>query len=661
MIGRRSAVWIVAVTLLAFSASPAIAQEGGTDDGLALAIDAAYDVRLDEGLVSVTLSVSATNTLDDMTDEFGVTRFYFDELVLVVPEEATDIRAAATDGSLDVVATPRDVGGVAEVSIPLIPRLYSGQTREFTVSFVLEGRPPRSDTELRVNPAFAWFYVWAYGDPGASSVSVTLGPGLEVEILGDRLDRSVDEAGRQLLRAGDIEDPDAWVAVISARNDTALETSSISIGDATVTLQSWPDDDEWASGVAEVLTDGIPVLEEITGFEWDRDLSVTQSFGPYIDGYAGWYLEGLDEIEIGEELDAHLVLHEVSHAWFDDDLFAHRWITEGLADAYAALAVERVGAPGWPEPSVLVSGLGNQPLNGWDEPTFDERTIDRTEDFGYAASWQLMARLIDEIGPDRMAEVVAAAEENLIAYRGRGTPEEVGPVDDWRRFLDLLEEVGGSATAADLFAEWVVTDDDLTLLDRRQTIRARYGDVLGVAEGWGLPLDLRMALNDWEFGPASEEIDDAVLVFDARERLEAAVVVAGVAPPSLEQRFEEGADGELLAAELAAQTTVLDTVSDARRSVERPRSFVEIIGLWGDDPDGTFEQAIVAVVDGELETAREAATLAEASIGAAADGGLVRIAVAALVVVVGVLLGWITSRGRRARLTSDEPVETPAI
>ncbi|MGF1666461.1 MAG: hypothetical protein ACFCVC_09345 [Acidimicrobiia bacterium] len=629
-----------------------------SDDGLSLAIGASYDVRHEEGLVAVTLDVSATNTLADRTDEFGVTRFYFDELILVVPVEATGIGAASSDGPLEIVTTPRDVGGITEVSIPLAPRLYSGQTRELTVSFVLEGSPPRSEIELRVNPAFAWFYVWAYGDAGSSSVSVTLAPGLEVEVLGDRLDRSVDEDGRHLLRASDIDDPDAWVAVVSARDDEALERSTFPIGDGEVTLQSWPGDDDWATSVADVLVTGIPALEEITGFEWDKDLSVLQSFGPYIHGYAGWYVGGLDVIEIGEDLDAHLVLHEVSHAWFDDDLFAHRWITEGLADSFAALAVEEIGAAGWPEPSVLVSGLGNRPLNEWNDPTFDDRTIDRAEDFGYAASWQLVDRLIDEIGPDRMAQVVAAAADDIIAYRGEGPPEEVGPVDDWRRFLDLLEEVGGSSTASDLFAEWVVTENELGLLDQREAVRGRYAGLLAGADGWALPLSLRLAMNEWDFSAASGGIDDAQLVFDARQLLEAAVVGAGVAPPSVEQRFEDGEDAEVLAAELAAQTTVLETVGEARRSVDRPRSALEVIGLWGSDPDGELARAIAAVAEGDLETARQNATTAGTSIALASDGGLVRIGVAVVVAVAVGLAVWITRRGRRARVTVDESVET---
>ena len=30
------------------------------------------------------------------------------------------------------------------------------------------------------------------------------------------------------------------------------------------------------------------------------------------------------------------MLHEIAHTWFNEDLFEERWITEGLADEFAA-------------------------------------------------------------------------------------------------------------------------------------------------------------------------------------------------------------------------------------------------------------------------------------------------------------------------------------
>lgn len=74
--------------------------------------------------------------------------------------------------------------------------------------------------------------------------------------------------------------------------------------------------------------------------------------------------------------------------------------------------------------------------------------------FKYRIAWWLVHQLVDEIGVDRMAEVTDAAFDGTIAYRGSPDPEpalEHGA--DWRRILDLLEEVGGSQRAAQVYAD----------------------------------------------------------------------------------------------------------------------------------------------------------------------------------------------------------------
>ena len=42
-----------------------------------------------------------------------------------------------------------------------------------------------------------------------------------------------------------------------------------------------------------------------------------------------------------------------------------------------------------------------------------------------------------------MRRVLAAAQDHQIAYAGQRAPETVSGPNDWRRLLDLLDEVGG--------------------------------------------------------------------------------------------------------------------------------------------------------------------------------------------------------------------------
>ena len=57
---------------------------------------------------------------------------------------------------------------------------------------------------------------------------------------------------------------------------------------------------------------------------------MVETASPYLYGYAGWYMPFESVIEVGDELDQHVMLHELAHIWFNDDLFEGRWINEAL-------------------------------------------------------------------------------------------------------------------------------------------------------------------------------------------------------------------------------------------------------------------------------------------------------------------------------------------
>jgi hypothetical protein len=403
-----------------------------------------------------------------------------------------------------------------------------------------------------------------------------------------------------------------------------------------------------------VLVDGVPVLEELTGFEWRTDLTVVQGFGPLIHGYGGWYVDGADRIEIGEDLDAHLILHEISHAWFDADLFAQRWITEGLADAYASRAVERLGAEPWARDDVLVSGPGSVPLNDWDGPTLDGRTLDRSEDFGYSAAWQVTESLIDRVGEDVMAEVLAAAAEDTIAYVGETVPEQVDRTDDWRRYLDLIEERGG-VEVSDLFAEWVAADGDLGLLDARGEARLSYRELERIAADWGLPLALRQAMGEWDFDRAAAMIGGLSEVVRARDALGAAASAIGIAPPSLETAFESGEDADVLSAQLAAQRLAVDSVATAISASEAPRTALQRLGLVGAGLEGELSSARASIATGDLADAAARAAFVVDTVEQAQRDGLIRLAGATILILAAALILVVAGRRRRRGRSSRPP------
>ena len=71
----------------------------------------------------------------------------------------------------------------------------------------------------------------------------------------------------------------------------------------------------------------------------------------------------------------------------------------------------------------------------------------------------MIRRIAEDIGDDGMKAVLAAANSGENPYAGDAGAEKTGADPDWRRFLDLVEEVGDTDTADDLFGRWVVTAD----------------------------------------------------------------------------------------------------------------------------------------------------------------------------------------------------------
>lgn len=647
---RRAIVFAVAVVLVA-GPRPALGQQGseGDDDGLALEIATSYVLDVDGGRVDVSMEVTARNVLDDRRDEFGVTRFYFDEVTFLVPVEATGVRFDAGRSAGELAVTPRDVGGVAELVVPLAPRLYSGETAEFVVDFSLPASPPRSSGEIRVNSAFSWFFVWAYGDPGLASVSVEVDPAFRVDVIGDHLVRTVDEAGRRVLRAERVEDPESWLAAIAAHDDRALQQRIVEVSGTTVTVRSWPGDAEWAGVVSEVVAEGIPVLEALTGLDFGPDLAIVESYWPLVNGFGGWYLEGERQIEVGEELDAQLILHEVSHSWFNSDLFGERWIVEGLAEVYAERTIQMMGGDAHRPANVGPNDQGSLPLNQWAAPRLGERSPGETDEFAYAASAQVTRALFERAGAEAMAKVLAAAAHDEIAYRGGDRPEKVGPADDWRRYLDLVEELGDTEVS-DLFDQWVVSPSDRSLLDRREQVRVRYRDLEVAAGSWSLPAELRRAMAEWEFAVADALIAELAQVIELRGEVGEAAEAIGVAPPSLESEFEAGESAESLVARLAAQRLAIEELAAAGALFDRPRSLLQGVGLLWSDLETALTEGRAAISDGDLAGATSAANDVTERIQTAERSGGVRLAATAVFLVfAGISFGIVRRRRRSAR------------
>src|SRR3954453_19326764 len=109
-------------------------------------------------------------------------------------------------------------------------------------------------------------------------------------------------------------------------------------------------------------------LRNLYVLDWtaQHDRDVRERYTPALEGYAGVFFTDEQRIDVSEDLDPVTIVHEASHAWFNEQLFAERWIYEGLAQEYAwrvqrAVGGEAGGLPKEPDPD----DPGFVRLDGW--------------------------------------------------------------------------------------------------------------------------------------------------------------------------------------------------------------------------------------------------------------------------------------------------------
>lgn len=602
-------------------AGPAQADESG------LVVEAQTIYTLESDRVAVEIDMILTNTLPD-SEEGGVTfQYYFDTLTLPIPAGAVDVVARTNSGSRLQVSSGETDGNVQSAVITLGSRLLYGAQQRIRLDFDLPGAEERSDGQFRINEAYAWFVAWAYGDPGRSFVSVRIPGDYQAEWLGGPLTGVEESDGDTVFSVAGLPNPAEWYLVVSARNDAALRSEIVSFRGGSLELRSWPQDEEWLAYVTETVDKGLPAMIEAVGQPWPRsDLEILQSYTPTIYGYAGWYLPETGRIEIGESLDAQVILHEAAHLWFNESLFDARWINEGLSEEYAYQARLDSFLPGI-EPRTSLGTDGRVSLNRWGVPTFQRDGVDDQEFYGYEASWFVTHELVADIGLESMAAVIAAASDDEIAYRGAGEPESVDPRDDWRRYLDLLEEVGGSTRAEGLFREYVVTRLEEESLDLRAVARDRYAAAAAIAGDWAMPLPVRRPMSDWEFEEALAAIQQVGAILEERDEVAAMAGTLGVDQPDLERMFEEAEEFGSVASAIEAQSEAITALNEARDALDDPQGIMEKIGLVGEEFADDYEQAVLAFESNDLDQALRSAREVESNREGAAGRGATRVTV----------------------------------
>ena len=441
-----------------------------------------------------------------------------------------------------------------------------------------------------------------------------------------------------------------WGVIVSARNDRALQSIDADVGTRDVIVRAWPNDVEWQNFVVNGVGQGLPVLEDLIGQPWPikSQLQITEATSSYLRGYAGWFSPLDNTIEVGEALDYETLLHELSHAWFNRGLFTDRWINEGFAEEYAGQALKKLGQPA-DDVKLDANSQYAVRLTDWGDPQNATGDAAGREDYGYHTAAWLMRQLTDEIGLANMAKVIRAVEDNTPAYGD--TPKEFGEIKtDGTRLLDLLENVGGSKNASDLFKQYVSREADASLYDTRAASRSEYQELVDRGGSWTPPAVVRKELGGWHFAVADLRMTEARTVLDKRDQTQRLAAAAGATvPTSLESEYEK-ADTDLSNAigiadrQLGAAMTLAQT-SDR---IGASRSITEKVGLWFAHPGRRLDQARQAFADDDTARATDLSLSVQREIDHAGTVGLHRIAltvaVLLLLVLVALTIRWVHHR-----------------
>ncbi|MCV2393629.1 hypothetical protein OEB99_04845 [Actinotalea sp. M2MS4P-6] len=625
-------------------------------DGLRVEASTTFTVDLDGPTIHVVYVATLTNTTPDSYTQSYRTQYYFTTYAAPVLEGATGVTASRSGGGALGVSVEEQEGYLPSALVQLSPRLYYRQSQTIQITYDVPPQPLRSGSMSQVNGAFATFPAFTSADPGLADVTVVLPRSAEEELVGEQM-ACTHGTETTTCTATDIADPGAWYTTVVARDDDALVENVVTAGDKEVHVYAWPGDTEWLDFTTDAAERGIPALTEAFGRSWGvrPRLDIVETSTPYLYGYAGWYQLDASLIEIGDELDLDVALHEIAHAWLNGETFGDRWVLEGLASEYASLAMTALGADA-PVPDPVDTGSAVAvPLLDWAVPDPTDPDAEAIEEYGYGASWLIAHALVDEIGEEAMSKVVLAGADSLSPYPASTSDDRLPATPGWRSYLDLLEEVGGSEQADELFRTYVVGPSDAAVLDARATARDSYAELIDAGDGWAPPAAVRDAMTEWRFVQAAELMPPVRELLDVRDGIAAALsTVDADVPTSLQRQFEAATDLTALDERMSSAADAVDAYVQAA-SAAADANAITRLGLLAAPVAGDLEDATAALEAGDWPALASAAAQVDDGLGTATRVGGIALGAVALLVA-GAVTMVLLRRRRASRPVPGVPV-----
>jgi hypothetical protein len=618
----------------------------------ALRTEAVYRLDPAAGAAAISVSVTFTNTTPDSSGGFSS----FGNVPLSLQAGASAVAARDPTGSLRVTLARQASRTIATVALRS-PLRYR-QSVAFTLTYRLADA---ASPQVRMRASSLMIPLWGYGT--ASSVSVRLPSPYGARVFGASM-TTASQPSEIVLSSGPIRDPPHWSALLVAARATEFVTVSrrvpLSGGTVDLWVRSFPDDRAWGTATLDLASRALPALQRAVGLPYSGvgPLVMTESL-PFGAGPLAEPASGAQGIAIAFDASPFALLHQLAHVWIGTEFASERWIREGLASHFAAIAARQlhVSVPQRAAADATARNPAAIVLTDWSGSTSKQSSA-MTEAWAYSASWALVDSLAAAIGEERLRLVVERATDGVPAYAApdsslAASTGAAEPIDS-RQLLDQVDEVLSSGSGPDsdgsirrkveaAFRASVWPSDMAPVLDERARARVAYDALVSAAADWGPPQTVTQAMESWRFDVALTLMDSARSWLADRDTFLAAARGAGLSTPDrLVMVWRANGGGAVARRELDGEVAFLQAYQAAGQRIDGLNPIERLGVLGGSEPRAVLVSAAGLYAGGDLDAAVAAIDRAVSLDAEAQGSGVVRLAAALAtlsVLAAGLLLG----------------------
>ncbi|HJP90207.1 MAG TPA: hypothetical protein VJ850_14325 [Candidatus Limnocylindrales bacterium] len=633
-----------------------------------------YVVNPEKQRIDVTIDLTFKNTKKPS----ATILYYYNSEYIWLEKDATNLKATGNFSSMRITKE-KTSGQYSEYRFHWEPVVFYGKTKSLHITYQIPSGAPRSNSWFRISPAYLDFCVISTGlDGGSTTVKVPIAYRMSVDTEeGGKFGERNDGVTRTYT-TGNL--PDAtkfWGCLSGEQDDKYVSTKATSPSGREIDIQAWPDDPTWATEIGTQLDPVLTDLEALVGagLPGKGPISIREVGVGSLGQYAGFFDPETGVARIGEDLEAKgLITHELSHAWFNGDLFQAHWLSEGYAE-WARISIDTDHCPA----PASYPGKGSPNLENWQfaGPRATDEELD-VIDYQYAASCALISQVATRIGDGGMRAVLDALLNHHLAYSdGVEVLTSSFAAASWQTWLDAVDEIGlakqnaagDAATIADLLAPYGITASSRTTLKTRADARGAYHTLQALLGEWQMPPTILQNMAGWHFDLATSAMKTATEVYNESAEVETVLPGASGMHGEARTQLESATSQRVLDLALQAADARLaaaHAVADARTALGAPRDLVAQVGLIGTDLQPTLDAAIKAVVDDDAMSARAGADAIQAALADAPKQGQLRLMLAIgipllLLLLLIVFLVFRRRRRRGAALALATTAGTPSL